>query len=83
MNDAIPAIQALPRLFLVEFNNAKKKHPNRPLEEYVAEGVRFSSGRVIIDTDALKAGYASMEDLEKTLSYWGRYAIHWLDEREG
>jgi hypothetical protein len=67
------------RVFLVHFDNSKKRKPGTSVESHEAEGVLFSSGRVCLDTDHIaQKGYASVGEMEEQLGKYGNVRLEWL-----
>jgi hypothetical protein len=74
-------LRAQVRLFVVTFDNSKKRGAGRQIQSYDAEGIVFSSGHVVIDTlCAPRPDYASMQEMQEALGQWGNCKVVFDDE---
>lgn len=70
------------RVFIVTFNNSKKRKPGTPHQQYDAVGVEFQRTKhIALDTTYLPRNtFRNLEEMREFLGTWGRYEITWMDE---
>ncbi len=70
------------RVFIVIFDNAKRRRPATPYQRYDAVGVQFArTGHVVIDTYyAPRSSFRNIEEMTEELSKWGKCEITWMSE---
>lgn len=69
-------------VFIVAFDNSKKRRPSTPLQKYDAVGVQFiRTGHVVIDTQyAPRASFRNIEEMKEILGAWGHVEMTWMGE---
>lgn len=67
------------RRFIVTFDNAKR-HGAFPVQQHTAEGILFTSGHVVIDTNNFaQKGFISIGEMENAMRAFGNVDIDYLD----